>query len=408
MAAVFNPRDPAVIADPYPAFAELRRADPVHWCEALSGWMLTRYDHVKAAQTDKHLSADRVTPFAEHMAAQGRHREATLGRLLADWAVFADPPKHTMLRRLMVDAFTPRAIEALRPNIREIIATLLARVSGHDRFDLIGEFAYPLPASVIAHILGVPPKDIEQFRGWSDDLATVVGSARLTEGRYERGYRALCELTAYFQRITRERRGSGAEGALIDHLIAARDADGQLSEAELIANCVLLMFAGHETTTNLIGNGMIALLQNPDQLDRLRADSGLIPSAIEEMLRYESPAQTGTRIALEDLDIGGQKITKGERVFLFLNAANRDPEVFEDPDKFDIARSPNRHISFGYGIHFCIGAQLARVEGQMAVAALIDRFPDLALADPVLDWDDSLVLRGVRTLPVLPKAVVAA
>jgi cytochrome P450 len=257
--------------------------------------------------------------------------------------------------------------------------------------------------------LGVPAQDIERFRHWSEDLATVIGSARLTEDRYGRGARALFDLTAYFEDIVAARRRRGLDDALIDSLIRAHDeaaaeSDGgetaSLSEAELVANAILILFAGHETTTNLIGNGIIALAANPDQERKLRAEPSLIRQAVEEMLRYDSPAQAMVRIAADDVELHDRKIAKGDRLFLMLNAANRDPLVYEDPERFDIGRADNRHIAFGHGIHFCVGAELARTEGEIAIPALLARFPRLRLAGADPEWDDSLVLRGVKSLPV--------
>ncbi len=405
---MFNPNATEFIANPHPTLHTLRDDDPVHWSDALGGWVLTRYDDVKAAQIDRRFSADRLTPFAEHVASDvwaGENRKDVLDMAaqLKLWTVFKDPPDHTRLRRLMVDAFTPRAIEALRFHIRAIVDELLDGLAGRNDIDLIQDFAYPLPARVIAHILGVPTNNMDRFRRWSDDVATVVGSARLTSDRYRRGAEALTEITAYFRELVAQRRKSNAQGTLIDTLIATsnHDHDGRgLSNDELVANCVFILFAGHETTTNLIANGIIALLAHPDQLALLRADPELMPSAIEEMLRFESPAQSAVRIASEDMVIGGKGIRAGDRIFLMFIGANRDPAHFSDPDRFDITRNPNRHLAFGYGLHFCIGAQLARVEGHEALTALLARCPNIAHASDVLEWDDSLVLRGVRRLPL--------
>lgn len=400
----FDPTRPGVMADPYPIYRRLRAEDPVHWCEALNGWVLTRYDDVRMAQRDARFSADRARPFADQRAREDQPDVARMGELLAKWVVFNDPPRHTVLRRLMLDAFTPRAIEALRGRITEIVDELLDDAVQRPRMDLIGDFAYPLPATVIAHILGVPDKDIDRFRAWSNDVATVVGVSYDVPDRYQRGARALSELTQYFHEVVAERRQRGDKGALIDALINAHDEDGSLSSEELVGNCVVLLFAGHETTTNLIGNGMVLLLERPDQLAKLRANPELMPSAVEEILRYESPAHAVMRIAAEDFSLRGKEIRKGEKIFLMLAAANRDPEQFDEPERFDITRDPNRHLSFGYGLHFCIGAQLARVEGGVAMRRLLERFPSIALDTDELEWDLSLVLRGVHALPLAVKA----
>jgi len=400
MAINFDPTRADVMANPYPIYRRMRVEEPIYWCEPLRGWMLTRYDDVRMAQRDPRFSADRASPFADQKERDNQPDVARMGRLLAKWVVFNDPPRHTVLRRLMLDAFTPRAIEALRGRITDIVEDLLTAVDGRPSIDLIGDFAYPLPATVIAHILGVPDEDIDRFRAWSDDLAGVVGAAYSIPDRYQRGARALFELTEYFHGIVEERRRRGESGALIDTLIGAHDEDGSLSSEELVANCVILLFAGHETTTNLIGNGMVLLLDRPDQLAKLRADPALMPSAVEEILRYESPAHAVMRLAAEDFTLRGKDIKKGERIFLMLAAANRDPEMFDDPERFDIERDANRHLSFGYGLHFCIGAQLARVEGEIALRHILDHFPTIALDTDRLEWDLSLVLRGVHALPL--------
>ncbi len=404
MSIEFDPTRPEVMADPYPIYQRLRAEDPVHWCPPLRGWVVTRYDDVRMAQRDARFSADRATPFADQRARDEQPDAARMGHLLAKWVVFNDPPRHTVLRRLMLDAFTPRAIEALRGRITEIVDDLLRSADGRPDIDLIGDFAYPLPATVIAHILGVPDQDIDRFRAWSDDLATVVGVSFAVPDRYQRGARALAELNQYFHEIVAERRARGDKGALVDALINAHDEDGSLSSEELVGNCVVLLFAGHETTTNLIGNGMVLLLERPDQLKKLRANPDLMSTAVEEILRYESPAHAVMRLAAEDFELRGKQIKKGDRTFLMLAAANRDPDHFEDPERFDITRDPNRHLSFGYGLHFCIGAQLARVEGEIALRRLLERFPSIALNADHLEWDLSLVLRGVHALPLSLKA----
>ena len=396
----FDPDHPDVMADPHAIYHRLRAEDPVHWNAALNGWMLTRYDDVRMAQRDPRFSAERAIPFADQMDSRNRPKVADMGRLLAKWVVFNDPPRHTVLRRLMLEAFTPRAIDGLVPEITTIVDGLLAKLAGRDEIDLIGDFAYPLPATVIAHILGVPGKDIDRFRDWSDALALVVGSVRSAPDRFERGAEALVELTDYFRDAVTERRARGAKGALIDSLIEAHDADGSLSIEELVGNCVILLFAGHETTTNLIGNGILVLLDNPDQLAALRADPSLIEPAVEEILRYEPSVHSILRLAAEDMTLRGKRIRAGDRIQLMLGAANRDPEVFDDPDRFRIDRAPNRHLGFGYGLHFCVGAELARVEGRIALAHILKTMPHLALTGETLDREMSLVLRGVNKLPL--------
>ena len=397
----YDPRRPEHIANPFPIFAELRERDPVHWSEVLGGWVLTRYRDVRQVLNDARFSADRITPFRDHLRPDARAQVAELLKTLGMWAVFNDPPTHTRRRGLLNKAFTPRAVMALRPMIERIVAHLISRAAGRGEMDLIAAFAYPLPASVIAGMIGVPIEDLDQFKIWSDEIAAFVGSALATPDKRERGERGAREMSAYFRGIIADHRKEPRED-ILSGLLAAEEAGIGFSEDELVASCILLLFAGHETTTNLIGNGMLALLRHSEALVALRRDTGLAASAVEEMLRYDGPTQAMTRIAAEDvrLDEASPMMRTGDRVFALLNAANRDPQVFAEPDRFDVTRGDSRHLSFGFGTHFCLGAPLARLEGQIAVRALAERLPDLTLAIDEPDWSDSLVLRGVKSLPV--------
>jgi cytochrome P450 len=400
----YDPRRPQEIADPFPTFARLRAADPLHWSNVLGGWVLTRYRDVRAALFDRRLSADRITPFRDHLAPQQqaamRDALATLGL----WAVFNDPPEHTRRRGLLNKAFTPRAVAALRPTVEAIVGRLVDAVAAREHFDLIADFAYPLPATVIAGMIGVPASDLERFKRWSDDIAAFVGSALATPDKRQRAERGMRDMTDYFRTMVADHRAHPRDD-ILGGLIAAEDEGKRLSEEEIVASSILLLFAGHETTTNLIGNGLLALLRHPAELALLRERPALIGSAVEEMLRYDGPTQAMTRIALEDVvfsDAAGEPRTvrRGDRLFLLLNAANRDPEIFAEPERFRVARDDNRHLAFGYGPHFCLGAPLARLEAAIGVAALIDRLPRLALAEPNPVWSDSFALRGVSRLQV--------
>jgi cytochrome P450 len=395
----YDPRRPEHMADPFPIFAELRERDPVHWNDVLGGWVLTRYAEVRLVLNDRRFSADRITPFREHLAPDSRGAVAELLAMLGMWAVFNDPPEHTRRRALLNKAFTPRAVEALAPTIAATVDRLIDGIAGRGQVDLIATFAYPLPATVIAAMIGVPADDLDLFKDWSDDIAAFVGSALATPDKRERAQRGVVAMSGYFRRMVGEHRARPRED-IMSALIAAEERGAALSEDEIVASCVLLLFAGHETTTNLIGNGMLALLRHPAEQARLAADPSLAAGAVEEMLRYDGPTQAMTRIALEAVPLGGRTIGRGDRVFALLNAANRDPAVFPEPDRFDIRREAGRHISFGYGAHFCLGAPLARLEGRIAVARLLERLPGLRLADPDPPWNDSFVLRGLRRLPV--------
>jgi cytochrome P450 len=406
VSVTFDPRDPGVIADPFPALRALQVEDPVHWSEPLKSWVLTRYDDVRAALSDPRLSADRLTPFLRHEGAarpQGAAALAELGRSLGLWAVFTDPPLHTRLRGLMTRAFTPRAVEALRPRVQALVDGLLDRVVARGRLDLIRDFAYPLPVAVIGDLIGVPREDGECLKRWSDDLATFVGSAVATPDKYGRAARSLGEMTAYFRALAADRRVRPRED-ILSALVTAEEHGRLAGEDELVATCTILLFAGHETTTNLIGNGVLALLRHRDQYERWRGDAGLTPTAVEELLRFDGPGQGLVRVAAEDLVLHGRPVRRGDRLFLMINAANRDPRRFPDPDRLDLGRDPNPHLTFGHGLHYCVGAPLARLEAQIAIPALLGRLPDLDLTATRLEWLDSLIFRGVRALPLTFRA----
>lgn len=395
----YDPRRPEVIADPFPVFQELREQAPLYHSSVLGGWVLTRYDDVKTAISDRRFSADRMRPFFGQLPAREQMAYATLRDSISRWAVFHDPPEHTRLRSLMNKAFTARAIERLEPRIRVLIDRLLDRVIEQGEMDLIADLAYPLPASVILEMLGLPCDDLDRIKIWSDELALFVGSSVNTPDKYQRATDSITAMNKYF-RVEIQRRRHTPGDDLLTALLGAQEQGDLLSDDELVAICVLLVFAGHETTTNLIGNGILALLRHPAELLRLRADPRLMPLAVEELLRFDGPAAAAVRIATEEIQLHGQTIRPGERVFAMLNAANRDPRQFANPETLDIARKENRHLAFGQGIHFCIGAPLARMEAKLAITAILRRFSDISLQSTQLTWSDSLVLRGVRSLPV--------
>jgi cytochrome P450 len=399
MSVAYDPRQPEVIADPYPLFHRLQAEDPVHWSDVLGGWVLTRYADVRAALNDPRLSSDRITPFLRHHGDSGRGGLGELGQIVGLWAVFTDPPKHTRLRALMNTAFTTRAVERLRPRIEAIVEGLLAAVRERGTMDVIRDFAYPLPITVIAEMIGVAPEDREPFKAWSDELAQFIGSALGQPDKYERAARSLGAMADYFRRMIAARRAQPRDD-LVSALIAAEERGDVLSEDELVATCILLLFAGHETTTNLIGNAVLALLRHPDQARALREGTAAVQPAVEECVRYDGPTQAMVRIAREDVEIGDRVVKQGQRVFTMINAANRDPAQFADPDRLDLRRANNRHIAFGYGIHFCIGAPLARLEAQIALPALLARLPALRATDTEPPWLESLVFRGMTALPV--------
>ena len=391
----FNPMDPAFVEDPYPTYHVLRSEDPVHH-SPLGFWVLTRYADVIASLRDPRLIKEPIAAFVAARFGMAAPPPG-LGLSMLD----RDPPDHTRLRGLVSKAFTPKALESLRPRIQQIVDGLLDQAERRGEMDIIEEFAYPIPVIVICEMLGVPVKDHERFKQWGLDIARGLDAIMLPPDsevarRSVSGRKALAE---YFRELIKERRAAPRED-MLSALIAAEEAGDKLSEEELLASCILLLVAGHETTVNLIGNGTLALLKHPEQLRRLREDPGLIVTAVEELLRYDGPVQRTARIPSEDLVIGGKTIPKGEMVMPFLGAANRDPAQFPNPDRLDITRIDNRHIAFGMGIHFCLGAPLARMEGQIAINTLLRRLPKLALASQKPEHRQSLTLRGLVSLPV--------
>lgn len=401
----FNPFRSEVIANPYPYYRRYREEEPVHFSDVLDAWVLTRYEDVDAVLVDhQRFSANRRLTrnrFSQYFMAQ-QEQIGLLARTLT--MLGADPPEHTRLRRLVSKAFTAKAIDALAPRIEELAHSLLDEAEAKARkdgaFDLVALVAYPLPVVVIAEMIGVPPEDREMFKRWSDDVALGL-SPFLTPAQREQVNSSVSEMAMYFADAIRERRLHLRED-LISTLVAAREEGQALSDDEVIATLILLLVAGNETTTNFLGGAVLSLLQHPDQLALLRQQPELMDLAVEELLRWESPAQTTARVALEDVEIGEKEIKAYQLVFAVLAAANRDPEVFPDPERLDITRSPNPHLAFGDGIHFCLGAPLARLESRIALKALLDRFPRLRLAEEKPLWRPTYPLRGLQRLMVAP------
>jgi len=374
-----------MLANPYPTYQKLRETDPVHRMRLVDGWVLTRYDDVQAMLLDHQR-------FSNWGAGAG-DRQYTRDRSMLD----LDPPDHTRLRSLVSKAFTPRSVAALEPRIEEIVEGLLDGVDGEGRFDLIDSFAFPLPVIVIAEMLGVPAQDLEQFKEWSNDIVISLEPILSREQR-EQFRRSEQELYEYFEGIIALRR-ENPEDDLVSALLAAEEEGDRLSHGELLATLLLLLVAGNETTRNLIGNGMLALLQNPEEMSRLKEQPELIDPAIDELLRYDSPVQLDGRTLLEDVEMGGKRMRAGQQVVGVVGAANRDPAAFSNPDRLDIRRQEKSHISFGRGIHYCLGASLAKLEGRIAITALLRRFSSIRLAvEP--QQRKQVVLRGVEDLLV--------
>jgi pimeloyl-[acyl-carrier protein] synthase len=393
---------PEVLADPYPLYRRLRTEDPVHWDPYLHAWVVTRYADV--VHVFQHFSADR-TPGPEQLAAMGMESLGPIAAVMVKQMLFLDPPAHTRIRTLAASAFTPRRVERLRERIEGIVDRLLGAVRDRGRMDVIADLAYPLPAVVTAELLGVPVDDWPTLIRWSADFAGVLGNFQHDPDRTARVVRSLEEMTAYFRDHMRRQLREGGDGLV--HALAAAEVDGgRLTEDEVVANSIVTMVGGQETTTNLIGNGVLSLLRHPDQLDRLRRDPSLIEPGVEELLRYESPSQQTARMAPADVDLGGRRIKRRQAVIAVMGAANRDPDRFPDPDALDVGREDNRHVAFAWAGHYCFGAPLARLEGRITFAALLRRFGDLRLApDAALAWRQNLGLRGLVALPVQFTAV---
>jgi pimeloyl-[acyl-carrier protein] synthase len=394
--SLYHLLEPEVLANPYPLFRRLRTEDPVHWDPFLHTWVVTRYaDVVEVLHT---FSADR-THTPDKLKAMGLSELSPIAQLMVKQMLFMDPPQHTRLRKLASHAFTPARVAALRSHIREIVAQLLDRVEHEHQMDVIRDLAEPLPAIVTAEMLGVPVDDREQLKAWSADFAEMLGNFQHNPERAPRMLRTVHDMTAYFHDAIRQQRAHPREG-LVSSLMSAEVDGDRLSEEEIVATCIVTMVGGQETTTNLIGNGVLTILRHVAEQERLRGDLSLVPSAVEEMLRYESPSQHTGRLAPSDRELGGKVIRKGQAVMAVMAAANRDPERFPDPDRFDIGRQDNRHLAFGYAAHFCFGAALARIEGQEAFEGMLRRIPNLQLAAGPLVWRNNSGLRGVNALNV--------
>ncbi len=386
--------DPEVLAHPYPLYHRLRTESPVHWDPLLRVWVVTRYEDVIRVLRD--FSAER-TPTPAQLTLMGLSALNPVAKVMVKQMLFLDPTAHTRIRSLASAAFTPARVDGLRSHIREIVQNLLKPVASKGRMNLIADLAEPLPCIVTAEMLGVPVEDHPQLKLWSQDFAEVLGNFQHNPDHVQRILKCTEGMSDYFRRMMHSDR-LRPEG-LVNSLKNAEINGDRLTEEEVIANCIITMVGGQETTTNLLGNGVLALLRNPDQLEKLRANPALVPSAVEELLRFESPTQYTGRLAPQDTEIGGKVIKQKQAVFAVLGAGNRDPERFPNPDKLDIARTDNKHLAFGWGAHFCFGAPLARIEAQMAFEELL-KLQNWALEPGPLTWRTNLALRGLTKLPI--------
>jgi cytochrome P450 len=395
---LFNPLSPAFIRDPYPHYERLRNTDPMH-VTSFGSFLASRHAEASLVMRDKRFGKDYVERSVRRYGPQ--IMEEPVFRSMKHWMLQQDPPDHTRLRGLVVKAFTARRVEDMRPRIQQIVDQTLDAIADRGRMDLIEDFAFRLPVTIICDMLGIPEDHREVFYKSSRDGGRLLDPVPLSPAEIAEGNAANLMAQAYFQQLFELRRRSPGDD-LTTQLVQAEEDGSKLSNEELTANIILLFGAGHETTVNLIGNGLLALHRNPDQLALLKANPNLITNAIEEFLRYDSSVQLAGRVTLEDIDdLGGKKIPKGETVLCLLGSANRDPAVYPDrPDQLDITRPNVRPLSFGGGIHFCVGAQLARIEAEVAISTLLRRLPDLRLDDAENpEWRPTFVLRGLKRLP---------
>lgn len=392
-------KHPANLQAPYALWRWLREREPVFWSESLRGWVITRYDDCLAIlQQPLRFSADRFRTIAPEYQSS-RPAVQDVARLLQDWFVFRDPPDHTRMRRLLHNTFTPRELDQMRPRIQHVVDDLFDRAEERGELDFVRDFAFPLPASVIAIMLGAPVDDIEPLKLWSDQIANFIGGHQSAQDNAEVARDGAVRLIAYFEALMAERRANPRDDLI--SLMLAAEADGDtMTPEEVVHNSVLLLTAGHETTTNLLGSGLYLLLRHPEQFARLRENPERVAGAVEEFLRFESPVPALVKVATERVTLRGREIQPGQMVFPLLGAANRDEQQFPGADALDIARQPNRHLAFGHGIHFCLGGPLARVEAQIAFATLLRRFETVEWDGTEPRWMPKIFLRGLESLPV--------
>jgi cytochrome P450 len=392
-----------VLQDPYPTYARLHEEGPLHYLDVGSKWpvwSIVSHAECSSIAKDPRLSAKRAQQMLLSLPLSRQAEFGELARMLGLWLIFMDPPEHTRLRKLLNKGFSAAAVEGLRPQVEAIVEQMLKPIQHGSEVDLMRDFANPMPVRIILEMLGIPQELRDTFVDWSRAIAVFRGNPNRTVEETRAAQDALVELTEFFRKTVAERRRDKGSD-LISLLIDIEEEGEVLTEEELYAQCIALLFAGHETTRNLIGNGMYTLLQYPQETAELRERPEIIRSAVEELLRYESPVQFTARVLKEDIEVCGQQIRKGWTVLCMLGAANRDPKQFKEPDDLDLKRLNNQHLAFSAGLHFCIGAQLARLEGQIALLNLVQRFPKMKLAGPRPEYAPTFGFRGLKSLPVI-------
>lgn len=400
MRAEYDLGSPGFFTDPYPTYARMRREDPVHRQESTGIWYASRHREIGELCRDRRFSSARVDGLFVGVGDDLAMERDVVHRFFADWLVFMDPPAHTRLRAVINHAFVPKRIEALQGFVQRVVDDAVDRLAELGEFDLVREFCFPVPDEVIMRLIGVPSGDAQDFRRWSGDVFRVPALVGDPRENLKIAYQGVLSLEAYFRKLIGERRRRPTTGDLLGLLLTADENGDILTEQQLVSTCALLLVAGHETTTNLIGNAVIALLRNPAEFARLREDPGLIEAATEEFQRYDSPTGGIARVATEQVVLGEQTIAPGEMVMGLTWSANRDETVYSDPDRFWIGRPDVRNLGFGHGPHICLGAALARLEARIAVGTLVRRLPGLAFTTDTLEWRPTFATRGVRSLPL--------
>jgi cytochrome P450 len=404
MAVTFDPTDPAVLRDPYPALRTMREAGSVHWSEPLAGWLAVDWESVQAVVTTPAVfSADRLVQVLPRLPEPQRTTAADVLGWLSLWMVFQDPPNHTRLRRHLASVINPRMVGSLRESTTRIVTDLIDELPKDEPFDFYSRFGLTLPGYVVMDLLGVPRDRLAEVKRWSDEMMLFIGSARGVQDKYERARHGAHSMADLFRELIDERRTAPRDDVLTRMITSTVDGE-TLTSDELVASMAMIANGAQETTAHLISNGLLALQANPEVARTLTADlDGLVATAVEEFLRFDSPVLSAGRLVATDTELGGQRLRAGDRVFAMLAGANRDPAVFDAPDELRVTGRPNTHLSFSKGVHFCLGAPVARLEVQIAFTELLTRFPDLRVAEPVesIPWVNSMVARGPQRLPVL-------
>jgi cytochrome P450 len=399
----YDPADPETLRDPYPVFARMREYGPVHWSDALAGWLVIGWDEVQhVVTTPTEFSAARIAPMFDRLAPANQADAADVLRWLTIWMVFQDPPQHTRVRRHMMNVISPRTVARLRDAVETITTQLLDELPRDEPFDFYSDFGLKLPGCVVMDLLGVPRDRLHEVKSWSDEMMLFIGSSRGVKDKYARARHGAQSMAGLFRELIQLRKKDPQDDVLTQ-MITSEVAGESLTDDELVASMMMIANGAQETTAHLLSNSLITLRTHSDAMAALRANpDGLMATAVEEFLRYDAPVLSTARLVSTDTELGGKQVLAGERVFALLAAANRDPSVFTDPDSLDLTRKPNKHLAFSSGVHFCLGAPLARMEAQIALGEIVGRFPDYQLAAPIeeIPWTNSLVARGPTRLPL--------